>query len=136
MQAASLINDFPSPTDQDIDAVMAGNLCRCMTYVRIRDAINRPLPNHGRLPAMTEPENRSALSRRMFLIGLVGTAATFAFAPEKATAQESTPFEHRLIADRRQVQARRIGEEVHQIIPGDELDSIVDNIRLNFSRPG
>jgi isoquinoline 1-oxidoreductase alpha subunit len=28
MQAASLINDFPSPTDQDIDAVMAGNLCR------------------------------------------------------------------------------------------------------------
>ena len=41
MQAASLINDFPSPTDQDIDAVMAGNLCRCMTYVRIRDAIKQ-----------------------------------------------------------------------------------------------
>jgi isoquinoline 1-oxidoreductase subunit alpha len=39
MQAVSLINDFPSPTDQDIDAVMAGNLCRCMTYVRIRNAI-------------------------------------------------------------------------------------------------
>ena len=31
MQAVSLINDFPTPTDQDIDAVMAGNLCRCMT---------------------------------------------------------------------------------------------------------
>jgi isoquinoline 1-oxidoreductase alpha subunit len=41
MQAASLIKDFPSPTDQDIDAVMAGNLCRCMTYVRIRDAIKQ-----------------------------------------------------------------------------------------------
>src|SRR5262249_41435851 len=41
MQAASLINDFPSPTDQDIDAVMAGNLCRCMTYVRIRAAIKQ-----------------------------------------------------------------------------------------------
>jgi isoquinoline 1-oxidoreductase subunit alpha len=39
MQAVSLINDFLSPTDQDIDAVMAGNLCRCMTYVRIRNAI-------------------------------------------------------------------------------------------------
>jgi isoquinoline 1-oxidoreductase alpha subunit len=39
MQAVSLINDFPTPTDQDIDAVMAGNLCRCMTYVRIRAAI-------------------------------------------------------------------------------------------------
>ena len=40
MQAVSLINDFPSPTDQDIDAVMAGNLCRCMTYLRIRRAIH------------------------------------------------------------------------------------------------
>ena len=41
MQAASLISDFPSPTDQDIDAVMAGNLCRCMTYIRIRNAIKQ-----------------------------------------------------------------------------------------------
>ena len=41
MQAASLINDFPSPSDQDIDAVMGGNLCRCMTYVRIRNAIKQ-----------------------------------------------------------------------------------------------
>ena len=41
MQAVSLINDFPTPTDQDIDAVMAGNLCRCMTYVRIRNAIKQ-----------------------------------------------------------------------------------------------
>lgn len=41
MQAATLLKDFPSPTDQDIDAVMAGNLCRCMTYVRIREAIHQ-----------------------------------------------------------------------------------------------
>ena len=39
MQAVTLLNDFPAPTDRDIDAVMAGNLCRCMTYVRIRAAI-------------------------------------------------------------------------------------------------
>jgi isoquinoline 1-oxidoreductase alpha subunit len=39
MQAAALLNDFPAPSDQDIDAVMAGNLCRCMTYGRIRKAI-------------------------------------------------------------------------------------------------
>ena len=39
MQAACLIKDFPTPTDQDIDAVMFGNLCRCMTYLRIRKAI-------------------------------------------------------------------------------------------------
>jgi len=41
MQAAALIRDFPSPTDEDIDAVMSGNLCRCMTYVRIRAAIKQ-----------------------------------------------------------------------------------------------
>jgi isoquinoline 1-oxidoreductase subunit alpha len=39
MQAAVLLHDFPAPTDADIDAVMTGNLCRCMTYPRIRAAI-------------------------------------------------------------------------------------------------
>jgi len=39
MQAATLLKDFPNPTDQDINAVMAGSLCRCMTYLRIRKAI-------------------------------------------------------------------------------------------------
>lgn len=41
MQAVALLSDFPAPTDADIDAVMAGSLCRCMTYVRIRDAIKQ-----------------------------------------------------------------------------------------------
>jgi isoquinoline 1-oxidoreductase alpha subunit len=39
MQAATLLKDFPNPSDRDIDSVMAGNLCRCMTYGRIRKAI-------------------------------------------------------------------------------------------------
>jgi isoquinoline 1-oxidoreductase alpha subunit len=39
MQAATLLNDFPDPSDADINAVMGGNLCRCMAYVRIRQAI-------------------------------------------------------------------------------------------------
>jgi isoquinoline 1-oxidoreductase alpha subunit len=39
MQAATLLTDFPNPTDEDINAVMAGSVCRCMTYVRIRQAI-------------------------------------------------------------------------------------------------
>jgi isoquinoline 1-oxidoreductase subunit alpha len=41
MQAAALLKDFPTPSDQDIDAVMTGNLCRCMTYARIRKAIKQ-----------------------------------------------------------------------------------------------
>jgi len=39
MQAATLLLDFPNPSDAEIEAVMAGSLCRCMAYVRIRQAI-------------------------------------------------------------------------------------------------
>lgn len=39
MQAAAMLDDFPDPSDEQIDAVMYGNLCRCMTYSRIRGAI-------------------------------------------------------------------------------------------------
>jgi isoquinoline 1-oxidoreductase alpha subunit len=41
MQAATLLRDFPTPTDADIDQVMGGNLCRCMAYPRIREAIKQ-----------------------------------------------------------------------------------------------
>ena len=39
MQAAALLTHTPSPTDQDIDRAMSGNICRCGTYQRIRAAI-------------------------------------------------------------------------------------------------
>jgi len=39
MSAASLIASNPNPTDADIDAAMAGNICRCGTYNRIRAAV-------------------------------------------------------------------------------------------------
>jgi isoquinoline 1-oxidoreductase subunit alpha len=41
MTAAALLQAKPKPTDDDIDASMAGNLCRCGTYPRIRAAIKR-----------------------------------------------------------------------------------------------
>lgn len=40
MQAAALLAENPAPTDDDIDAAMQGNLCRCGTYPRIRVAIH------------------------------------------------------------------------------------------------
>lgn len=40
MQAVSLLEVNPEPTDEDIDRVMSGNLCRCGTYPRIREAIH------------------------------------------------------------------------------------------------
>ena len=40
MSAAALLKRNPKPTDADIDDGMAGNICRCATYVRIRQAIH------------------------------------------------------------------------------------------------
>ena len=49
MSAAALLTRNPKPTDADIDAAMSGNICRCETYLRIRQAIhvaagNAPTP--------------------------------------------------------------------------------------------
>ena len=41
MAAVALLKSHPKPTDADIDAAMSGNLCRCGTYNRIRQAIHR-----------------------------------------------------------------------------------------------
>jgi isoquinoline 1-oxidoreductase alpha subunit len=41
MSASALLSKNPHPEDADIDAAMAGNICRCGTYVRIREAIKR-----------------------------------------------------------------------------------------------
>jgi len=41
MSASALLSRTPAPDDADIDAAMAGNICRCGTYVRIREAVKR-----------------------------------------------------------------------------------------------
>ena len=40
MEAVALLKENPNPTDEDIDSVMSGNLCRCGTYQRIRRSIH------------------------------------------------------------------------------------------------
>lgn len=47
MSAVALLASTPNPTDQEIDDAMAGNLCRCGTYLRIRDAIHRLADSEG-----------------------------------------------------------------------------------------
>ena len=41
MSAAALLKQHPKPTDAQIDAAMEGNICRCGTYLRIREAIHK-----------------------------------------------------------------------------------------------
>jgi isoquinoline 1-oxidoreductase alpha subunit len=45
MSAAALLRRTPHPSDTDIDLAMSGNLCRCATYTRIREAIHRAAGN-------------------------------------------------------------------------------------------
>jgi isoquinoline 1-oxidoreductase alpha subunit len=47
MSAAVLLQSKPKPTDADIDAAMNGNICRCATYLRIRQAIHRAAEMQG-----------------------------------------------------------------------------------------
>ncbi len=45
MSAAALLSQNPNPTDKDIDNAMNGNICRCGTYIRIKDAIKTAAKN-------------------------------------------------------------------------------------------
>jgi len=45
MQASDLLSTTPNPTDAEIDDAMSGNLCRCGTYPRIRDAVKSAAAN-------------------------------------------------------------------------------------------
>jgi isoquinoline 1-oxidoreductase alpha subunit len=47
MSAVALLAQKPSPTDADIDTAMAGNICRCGTYPRIRSAIHKAAGSKG-----------------------------------------------------------------------------------------
>ena len=47
MSAIALLDRNSNPTDDDIDAAMSGNICRCGTYVRIRKAIKRAAEDDG-----------------------------------------------------------------------------------------
>ncbi len=57
MSASALLARTPKPTDAQIDTAMQGNLCRCGTYVRIREAIKRAA---GIAPASTTQTARAA----------------------------------------------------------------------------
>ncbi len=47
MGATALLESNPTPSNEDIDAAMAGNICRCGTYLRIRNAIKRAAAKMG-----------------------------------------------------------------------------------------
>jgi isoquinoline 1-oxidoreductase subunit alpha len=53
MSAAALLAKTPKPSDQDIDTAMNGNICRCGTYIRIRQAIHRAASLAANHPAHT-----------------------------------------------------------------------------------
>jgi isoquinoline 1-oxidoreductase alpha subunit len=50
MSAAALLATTPRPTDADIDRAMNGNICRCGTYLRIREAVHKAAASSPRAP--------------------------------------------------------------------------------------
>ncbi|MGH9752145.1 MAG: (2Fe-2S)-binding protein [Blastocatellia bacterium] len=61
MQAAALLKQKPKPTDADIDSAMKGNICRCGTYQRIREAIKMAANN---APASKPASSKPAAAKR------------------------------------------------------------------------
>jgi isoquinoline 1-oxidoreductase alpha subunit len=60
MSAAALLAGNRNPTDADIDAAMAGNICRCGTYVRIRAAIKQAASGKAEAPQAIAPSATAA----------------------------------------------------------------------------
>ena len=56
MSASALLAQKAAPSDADIDAAMAGNICRCGTYVRIRAAIKQAATGHTESPQVIAPD--------------------------------------------------------------------------------
>jgi isoquinoline 1-oxidoreductase subunit alpha len=61
MQAAALLKQKPKPTDADIDSAMKGNICRCGTYQRIREAIKIAA---NKTAASSPPSSKPAAAKR------------------------------------------------------------------------
>jgi isoquinoline 1-oxidoreductase subunit alpha len=59
MSAAALLAQKPRPTDADIDEAMTGNICRCGTYLRIRQAIHRAAEMSRTRTTSSEPARKS-----------------------------------------------------------------------------
>lgn len=62
MAAVALLERTPKPTDAQIDAAMSGNLCRCATYLRIRDAIHTASGSKAMPAAPADPSRRGDAS--------------------------------------------------------------------------
>jgi isoquinoline 1-oxidoreductase alpha subunit len=60
MSASALLAQTPNPTDQQIDAAMSGNICRCGTYMRIREAIHRAAGHASNAAATTVQQSSLA----------------------------------------------------------------------------
>src|SRR5499427_9351763 len=103
---------------------------------------SRRLPNHERLPPMSEPAHQPALSRRAFLVGLAGAAVTFGFAAAEGAAEEQalSPFEPTIwysvdpdgivtVNIARAEMGQHIGTAIARIL-ADELEVEWSNVRI------
>jgi len=85
MQAAAMLKKVPKPTDKEIDTNMQGNICRCGTYQRIRQAIKQAAGGGGMI-------ERFNVSRRGFL-GQIFSAGALVIGVPLAYGQQSKTWQ-------------------------------------------
>ena len=79
MSAVALLNQKPRPTDDDIDTAMNGNICRCATYIRIRQAIHKAAAaTTTNTPFDSVRENADLAQDRQVVEGRGGASTVFA----------------------------------------------------------
>lgn len=88
MSAVSLLQFTPKPTDADIDGAMAGNICRCATYQRIRQAIK----DAADMEELSHDDPPDQIDRRAFLAG-TGLVMGFAVMPRALATAASQGVE-------------------------------------------
>src|SRR5262249_12541297 len=87
MSAKELLDRNPRPSEPDVRAALAGNLCRCGTHNRIIPAVLRAAQVNGTSRPVTAP----AFTRREFTAGLGAIVVAFSLDPKLARGQEWLP---------------------------------------------
>ena len=99
MSATALLLGNPTPSDTDIDLGMSGNICRCGTYLRIRDAVKKAansLNGKGGMTMRVLERHQASLSRRSFLVAgaAMGGGLIVGWVPEGHAAESNAqPFD-------------------------------------------